>query len=174
MLGSPSASPKISRSELRASFDAATGGFHLGYWDTVLPINPRTYPLILSPTLPSLIAELGDDHDHVLELQSIITGLGHLPPRSETRRTKVIERGREKEILKRRLATLVADSPVIAAAIERSVARANGTPGDPRTFDTLDLRSAPRETFVRKYSRKGIMRGLAADILRFLRAERAS
>jgi glycosyltransferase involved in cell wall biosynthesis len=43
-----------------------------------------------------------------------------------------------------------------------------------RAFDSLDLRCAPRETFIRKYSRKEIMRALAADMLRVLETGRAS
>lgn len=41
-----------------------------------------------------------------------------------------------------------------------------------KAFETLDLRSAPRDAFVRKFSRKGIIRLLAADILRFLPSKR--
>ncbi len=43
-----------------------------------------------------------------------------------------------------------------------------------RAFDALDLRTVPREMFARKFSRRDIMRKLAADILRFLRTESAS
>ena len=35
-------------------------------------------------------------------------------------------------------------------------------------FDQLDIRELPREEFVQKYSRKVIMRGMAADVLAHL------
>src|SRR5215207_2468495 len=86
------------------------GAFFLRYWQNDLPINPRTYVNILRVPLGRLIETLGDEHESVLEYQSIITGLDHLPPRTETERAQVIERGREKEILKRRLAALAVES----------------------------------------------------------------
>ena len=84
----------LERGELSLRFDRA-GHFALRYWETELPVNPRTYIHVLEPILPELVVALGEDHDQVLELQSIITGLSNLPPRTETRRAKVIERGRE-------------------------------------------------------------------------------
>jgi (1->4)-alpha-D-glucan 1-alpha-D-glucosylmutase len=114
------------------------GAFFLDYYQIELPINPRTYLEILQVPLDQLIATLGPDHEHVLEYQSIMTGLSHLPPRTETEQAKVIERHREKEILKRRLAQLCAVSPEVRAAIAETVRRFNGVPGDPRSFDMLD------------------------------------
>jgi (1->4)-alpha-D-glucan 1-alpha-D-glucosylmutase len=122
--------------ELRVAFDA--GAFTLHYYDNVFPLGPRSYPLILEPLLPSLVEALGEEHEAVLELLSILTGLSHLPPRVETRRAKAIERRREKEILKRRLATLVDESREVRAALAARVERFNGTKGDPRSFDLLD------------------------------------
>ena len=52
-------------------------------------------------------AQLGESHPDFVELQSILTGLRNLPSRAETSADKVLERSREKEVLKRRLAALV-------------------------------------------------------------------
>lgn len=114
------------------------GGFFVHYWEHVLPVNPRTYPSILEPMLEELVPALGEEHDAVLELQSIITGFEHLPARTESRRAKVIERRREKEILKRRLATLLEESPHVARALENRLVHLNGSKDDPRSFDDLD------------------------------------
>jgi (1->4)-alpha-D-glucan 1-alpha-D-glucosylmutase len=114
------------------------GAFFLRYWQTDLPINPRTYVDILRLPLEQLIATLGSEHEQVLEYQSIMTGLEHLPSRTETERAKVVERGREKEILKRRLAALADAAPDVRDAIEQTVLRFNGERGDPRSFDLLD------------------------------------
>ena len=73
------------------------------------------------------------------ELQSIITAASEpaaaddatTPRRSPTR-------AREKEIVKRRLAALVASSGTVRDYIGGMVARFNGTPGQPRSFDLLD------------------------------------
>nr|MDQ2998633.1 alpha-amylase family glycosyl hydrolase [Chloroflexota bacterium] len=114
------------------------GAFFLRYWQTDLPINPRTYVDILRLPLAQLIETLGSEHKQVLEYQSIMTGLEHLPPRTETERAKVVERGREKEILKRRLAALDDVAPDVRTALEQTVQRINGERGDPRSFDLLD------------------------------------
>ncbi|MBK9711593.1 MAG: malto-oligosyltrehalose synthase [Kouleothrix sp.] len=116
----------------------AEGAFYLGYWQNELPINPRTYVDILGVPLGRLIAALGPEHEHVLEYQSIMTGLDHLPPRTETDRPKVVERAREKEILKRRLATLAEASPEVRDAIAEALRLFNGTRGEPRSLDLLD------------------------------------
>ncbi|WP_437783876.1 malto-oligosyltrehalose synthase [Sorangium sp. So ce1097] len=126
----------LERGELKIAFE--NGAFVLRYFDHVFPVNPRTYGMIIGPLVPGLTAALGEEHDVLLELQSILTGLRNLPPRTETQRAKVIERRREKEILKRRLATLVADSPEVASAVAEGVERINGKVGDPRSFDPLE------------------------------------
>jgi (1->4)-alpha-D-glucan 1-alpha-D-glucosylmutase len=122
--------------DLRLEYDQ--GAFFIRYFETILPVNPRTYPQIIEPMIPRLVAAVGEEHDAVLELQSILTGLMHLPPRTETHRAKVVERRREKEILKRRLAAAVADAPVIADALRERLVTLNGQKGEPRSFDALD------------------------------------
>ncbi|MRG93090.1 malto-oligosyltrehalose synthase [Polyangium spumosum] len=126
----------LENGDLELAFDH--GAFFVRCYGNPLPLSPRTYPLILQPIVPALAHALGEEDDAVLELMSIITGLGHLPSQGETHRTKVIERRREKEILKRRLSALVAESPAVAQAIAERVRVMNGQKGDPRSFDALD------------------------------------
>jgi (1->4)-alpha-D-glucan 1-alpha-D-glucosylmutase len=126
----------LENGELRVRYE--DGAFYLNYWEHELPINPRTYPEILSIPLPKLLAQLGPEDEYVLEYQSIITGLINLPLRTETDRNKVIERQREKEILKRRLATLCETAAIICDAVAETVRLVNGTVGEPRSFDLLD------------------------------------
>jgi (1->4)-alpha-D-glucan 1-alpha-D-glucosylmutase len=133
----------LENGELRLEIEQ--GAFFLRYYETTLPVNPRTYPMVLEPMLPELIAKLGEEHDAVLELQSILTGLSHLPPRTETQRAKVIERRREKEVLKRRLAAALdgkgvgdgAGSTELAEALVARLAVMNGKKGDAKSFDAL-------------------------------------
>src|SRR5262249_59068505 len=72
------------------------------------------------------------------EYQSIPTAPRTRPRRTEIEPARVAERAREKEVIKRRLATLAADQPAVAAFIAGNLARFNGTPGDPASFDLLD------------------------------------
>ena len=56
----------------------------------------------------------------------------------ETEPGRIAERQREKEVIKRRLASLAAESEPVRRFIEENVAAFNGRPGDPRSFDLLD------------------------------------
>ncbi len=115
------------------------GAFYLTYWETRLPIAPESYSALLSFRLDEIVAKLGEDHEHVQELQSILTALGHLPPAMEGLTPELItERSREKEITKRRIAALVSASPAIADALTETLRVVNGAVGEPRSFDHLD------------------------------------
>ncbi len=114
------------------------GAFSLQYYQTRLPVAPCTYPAVLEHALGDLAASLGDGHDHLRELRSVLTALRYLPPRTERAPDKVVERHREKEVVKARLAALYAASPELRAAIDAAVRTFNGKAGEPRSFDLLD------------------------------------
>jgi (1->4)-alpha-D-glucan 1-alpha-D-glucosylmutase len=124
-----------------------SGGIHVEYeagafvaccGGSRYPVAPRSIPHILEPALGELRAALGEHDASVLEMESILTALGHLPLRSETDRAKVRERLREKEVGKRRLAALAEGSADVRRALARSLAELNGRPGEPRSFDRLE------------------------------------
>ena len=79
----------------------------------------------------TLRASRGELEPSVLELESILTALEHLPLRTDTERARVRERRREKEIVKRRLATLLDVQSRRARRARRAVDAINGTRGDP-------------------------------------------
>ncbi len=113
------------------------GGFSLHYGPTLLPLAPRTWVRLLDPLVALLRDRVGRDDARVLELESIVTALDHLPPRTETDPGRVRVRQREKEIARQRLAALAADADV-AAALDRVLDDFNGHRGDPRSFDRLE------------------------------------
>ena len=114
------------------------GRFELHYGESRLPVAPGTYAAILVPALEGLIARLGAQHDDVLELQSIVTSIGHLPRRDSVEPAAREERHREKEVIKRRVAALYGASLAFQTALEDAIQSLNGLPGDPRSFDPLD------------------------------------
>jgi (1->4)-alpha-D-glucan 1-alpha-D-glucosylmutase len=124
----------LERGELQVHFDA--GAFYLTYYDRQFPIAPGTYRFMLDRALELL--EPHKDEEFYAEVQSIRTALEYLPRRTETDPEKIAERAREKEIIKRRLERRCHEAPEVQATIERAVAEINGTPGDARSFDTLD------------------------------------
>lgn len=125
----------LERGEFKLEFEA--GAFFLRYFDTRLPLAPRTYALILQPVLARLAA-LGVSEDFQAEFQSVITALSHLPPRTETEPEKIIERMREKEIIKRRLQRRCEENSLLVEAIHATMREIEGRPGDARSFDAFD------------------------------------
>jgi (1->4)-alpha-D-glucan 1-alpha-D-glucosylmutase len=122
--------------QLRLEFEA--GGFSIRYFDCRFPVAPHSYGLILGRRLDELVQALGAEEPVLLEYQSILTAVKNLPPRTETDPSLLAEHHREKEVIKRRLAALSADHPVIRAFIEYNVELFNGRPNEPRSFDLLE------------------------------------
>ncbi len=116
----------------------AAGSFAIHYYDNVFPVSPCTYALILTHRLDDLKAELPETEPALIEYLSVLSAVGHLPGRTETAPEKIAERQREKEVVKRRLAALTAESDKILAFIQQNVAIFNGKPGEPSSFDLLD------------------------------------
>lgn len=148
----------LEKGELTISFEK--GAFFLHYHAAKLPINPRTYNLILQGVMqemgaasaaaatPSLADLTGAapgapsggvaGEYAVSELQSVMTQLGKMPPRTVTDREQISERAREKEVAKLRLEQLTASHPEVAEALARALERIQGVPGDARSFDPLN------------------------------------
>jgi (1->4)-alpha-D-glucan 1-alpha-D-glucosylmutase len=127
----------LDNGELKLNFDRESGAFSLFYHENRFPVNPREYPRILGRGLERLEETLAAKREDFLELQSLIAAFSHLPSRNETAPDQKAERLRDKEIHKKRLATLCARSAEIAAFIEQNVCELNGTPGDSKSFDEL-------------------------------------
>jgi len=122
--------------ELRLEY--REGAFSVQLAGRRLPLDPKTYNAILGRGLADFSATFSGDPQDLLELESIRTALEHLPDRNDTGPERVVERQREKEIIKGRLRALTARSAEIAGFVARNVRELNGTPGDPRSFDPLD------------------------------------
>ena len=125
----------LERGELQVHFEA--GAFFLRYYDHEFPIAPRTYRHVLEIALEKLSPFKNEDF--YAEFQSIITALEYLPLRTETDPERLAERVREKEVIKRRLERRCNEAPQVQAAIAQAVTQINGTPGESRSFDALDL-----------------------------------
>lgn len=125
----------LERGEFMLEFE--NGAFFLRYFEAKLPLVPRSYVRLLKPALEILqAAEIADNL--LAELQSIMTALDHLPQRTDADQEKIIERAREKEIIKQRLARLCGECPPLPLAIEDAMRAIAGEAGDPRSFDAFD------------------------------------
>jgi (1->4)-alpha-D-glucan 1-alpha-D-glucosylmutase len=126
----------LEQGEIRLAYDE--GAFFITFYQQRFPVAPRTWTAILEPALEQLRPVLAADDPHLIELESILTSLRYLPLRTETDPEKVRERQREKEVGKRRLASLMAVSAPVRSAIEAVVVVMNGQPDDPASFDRLE------------------------------------
>ena len=126
----------IENQEIKIIYE--TGAFFIAYQSMKFPVNPTTWPSILSPIIEKLLVKHGEENSEVLELQSIMTALEHLPIGDETEPEKCKERNREKEIIKKRLSALVDHSPHFLEVIQKTMDSFNGEKGDPHSFDQLE------------------------------------
>src|SRR5918993_237638 len=126
----------LERGEIRLVYQ--DGAFCLRYFETTLPVAPRSYVQILRHRVDVLTRDLGEDHPDLIELLSIITSLDRLPTRAEQDPDRLAERQREKEVAKRRLGELVRDSEGVEAFLAENVRQFNGEPGVPSSVDLLD------------------------------------
>ncbi|HEX2913612.1 MAG TPA: malto-oligosyltrehalose synthase [Chloroflexia bacterium] len=128
----------LENKELQLNFNSSEGTFTLHYYDVTFPVNPVSYSMILEINHDELVQDLGIESEAALEYQSILTAINHLPPRTVTEREKVLERNREKEVIKRRLAALCTAEPRVENFIRQNVDSLNGVAGDRASFNRLD------------------------------------
>lgn len=126
----------LENQELQLSYQR--GAFFVKYYETKLPIAPRSSLLVLQRVQALISQQLNEADSHRLELESILTALEHLPPRNVTDPERIRERRREKEITKRRLTALVSASASVRRALQRVIHEFNGRASDPQSFDSLE------------------------------------
>ncbi|HEX2849146.1 MAG TPA: malto-oligosyltrehalose synthase [Acidimicrobiales bacterium] len=109
--------------EIRLARDG--GSFTIHYFENELPVSPRS----IDDLVARAADRVGSD-----ELASVATALGRLPHALLTDRRSVLERHRDKEVLRARLAQLAGDDPAIADALDAEVDAVNR---DPDSLDAL-------------------------------------
>ena len=115
---------EVDEGKIRAAFDQ--GALFVEYFGTRLPASLRSYAIVLKGALARLDLPAADPRR--AELESVHSAIGHLPPASSTGPAERTERAREKEIVKRRLATLCRESHAIARAIDSEAATISSHP----------------------------------------------
>jgi (1->4)-alpha-D-glucan 1-alpha-D-glucosylmutase len=128
---------ELERGKLKLTFDSERGEFSIFYYQHRFPVDPAEYPRILGFQVESLQKQLDSTHQDFLELQSIVTAFSHLPQRRGLSPEQRAERNREKEVQKRRLATLCARASEIRDFLNSNVKAFNGNAEDPHSFDNL-------------------------------------
>ena len=118
----------LEKGELVLKFERERGSFAVFYHEHRLPIDPRTYSLIIDRILAKTYS--GD-------LENLRRGFVSLPDRHEPTDEQIAQRDEAKENLKRRFIALCSNEPPVCEAIESVVQSFVGTPGNSATFDAL-------------------------------------
>jgi (1->4)-alpha-D-glucan 1-alpha-D-glucosylmutase len=105
---------------------------------THYPVAPRSWPLVLDRVLQEMRRRPGESPGHVVEMESILTAISHLPPSDEADPGRIRERQRERDIIKGRLTKLMESSDAARNGLGACLNDMNGRKDDPRSFDALE------------------------------------
>lgn len=129
----------LERGELRLDWSEPRGELVVRYWEHELPLDPGT----LGPVLDDLLAALPGASPGPAEaalaaaIRCAAAELAALPSRDEAARGEAEREPRSREPL-RALASAVTVARAVRTALDAVMARWNGAPGAPASFDRLD------------------------------------
>jgi (1->4)-alpha-D-glucan 1-alpha-D-glucosylmutase len=126
----------LERGELELQFEADTGAFAIRYFDHRLPLDPRECAPIVELAIAAAAERIEKRRGE--EAERLVEALRALPARTDVTPEALAARRSDAPMLERRLAELAAATPPLADAIRAIVARHNGTPGEPASFEALD------------------------------------
>ncbi|MBX6342119.1 MAG: malto-oligosyltrehalose synthase, partial [Thermomicrobiaceae bacterium] len=126
----------LERGELRLALEER--GLFVCYYETALPLDPKTYRPVLEHRLSRLKESLGTNHPAYTELIALLEAIERLPDRAQRDPEAIDERRRDKERIKADLWRYYSSQPEATAFLDENLAIFNGTPGEPRRFDLLD------------------------------------
>lgn len=127
----------LEQGELNLGFDHDNGTLSVRYHEHRFPIDPRTYPQILSFRIETLEQQLGHNLEIFNAFSSLIADFRSLPRRTELSATHRRQRRNGITAYKRRLAELCHTQPEILAFIHDNVTNFNGVAGRAESFDRL-------------------------------------
>ena len=128
----------LERGEVQLRFDCTQGSFSAYYFQHRFPIDPAEYPRILAYNPLRMRQRLNNEEALIADFEALVAAFGHLPSRNSIEADAVIERRRDKEVHKRRLAQLCERSAALSDCIDDTVRELNGVAGRAETFDALD------------------------------------
>ena len=127
----------LNNGDIQLEFDPKLGVFNARYYQHLLPLDPKTYPILMEHCVECLEKHHARNAFAVSEFKALISGFQNLPNRFESERQKIEERQCDKNVYKRRLAELCTQVPTIAGIISDNIAIFNGSKGDANSFDLL-------------------------------------
>ncbi|MBE0435166.1 MAG: malto-oligosyltrehalose synthase [Methylomicrobium sp.] len=134
----------LEKQELKLSFDSERGEFSVYYYEHRFPIDPQTYPLILSSQHERLHEYFEADDPVLHEYQTLDNSFGKLPAYTEITPESIDERTRDKEVFKKQLARLCLENARLTLFIRSRITEINRHPEDCGELHALLERQAYR------------------------------
>ena len=113
------------------------GRFFFQYFETLLPLSPRSYYEILNHRVERLKETLGEDSAAYHEYSGILASALELARADRRAAESAAERRLRFENARDRLRGIVSSSPEVAARVAENVTEINGREGDPASFGLL-------------------------------------
>ncbi len=132
-------------------------GLFIRYHALRLPLDPKSYRILLTYRLEDLKQALGEGNAAFQELAELIAAIERLPGRTASNAQEVKARRKDKESLKEQLWGLYSTSPRIKEFIDENVSIFNGGAKDDRGSYLLD-RLLTAQAYSLAFWREGIAR----------------
>lgn len=115
-------------------------GFFVRYYDARLPLDPKSYRLLLEDCLERMGNASSSDRElEALEkLSTLLNAVERLPSRTVQDPREIEARRTQKEEIKQILWRLYQEDRAVGRFLDETLMAFNGTRGDPRSFDRLD------------------------------------
>src|SRR5579862_1606798 len=114
------------------------GKFYLQYFESLFPLAPATYHLILRRRLNELREALGDDSPSFQEYSGIAAAAVALTDGGSGTRDAGADRRQRFESLRQRLRQLMAQDSKISEFVSQNLGGIQGKPKDPSSFSSLE------------------------------------
>lgn len=124
--------------EIQVRFDGTTGRFFAGYRERALPLDPRSYALLLNASPLPVAAAEGASQDDLSAIHSLVDAFAALPPQDTPDDAARVARLRDTAIHQQRLSDFAARFSWVGDWIGANLRRVNGTPGDAASYGLLD------------------------------------
>ena len=121
--------------EIQLVFDE--GRFFFRYFETVLPVSPRSYYEILNHRAERLKESLGEESPAYHEYSGILASVLDLARTDRRMAQSAAELRLRFESARDRLRSLVSGSPRVGALVAENVTEINGREGDPSSFGQM-------------------------------------
>jgi (1->4)-alpha-D-glucan 1-alpha-D-glucosylmutase len=122
--------------ELQLRYEPDGGSLAVFYHQHRFPLDPQTYFSVLERALAHAAAA-DATADQRLQFESLIAAFRKLPGRETAVPEEIIERDRDKELLKGRLAEQLRAAPALRAALDATVGELSGERENAKSFDSL-------------------------------------